>query len=366
MIINNKLNIIGLGTGIGSYKKKYRYSEVLFRNYIKICKKYQIKFIDTSPVYGDGKSEKLIGKFIKNCREDFFIATKLMPEMCSKDKVKISVMQSLKRLNTSYLDLLQIHWPNEKIPFEETVSAMIELKNKGLIHNIGLCNFSFDQIKKLVKKFKPNTFFSIQTEYNLFERSADKDLLPFCKKNNIFLIAYSPLAQGKLANGKKQIQLLKDLAKKYKCDPSQIVLSWMAQKRNIITIPNSSRVKNLCKNFESKSICLEKKDFIKIDKICITKIKNIDTNEIRVSDKYNRKVYKNVEEAKKNKLNMTPSPLELSKEIKKGNFLKPVRLKKVQKKNKTYYDLTEGRLRYWSWVIAFNNKKPIPSLIWEQ
>ena len=63
---------------------------------------------------------------------------------------------------------------------------------------------------------------------------------------------------------------------------------------------------------------------------------------------------------------MTPSPLELSKEIKKGNFLKPIRLKKIQKKKKSYYDLTEGRLRYWSWVIAFNNKKPIPSLVWEQ
>lgn len=366
MILNKELNTIGLGTGIGNYKKKYRYSEFLFKNYIKICKKYQIKFIDTSPVYGNGKSEKLLGKIMRNCRKDFFIATKLMPEMCYKNKVKISVMQSLKRLNTSYIDLLQIHWPNEKIPFEETISAMIELKKKGLINNIGLCNFSFEQIKKLIKKFKPKTFFSIQTEYNLFERSADKDLIPFCKKNDILLIAYSPLAQGKLANGKKQIQLLKILAKKYECDPSQIVLSWMASKKNIISIPNSSRIKNLCKNFESKSIFLEKKDLIKIDKICITRIKNINTNEINVSDRYNRKVYKNIEEAKKNKFKMIPSPLELSKEIKKGNFLKPIRLKKIQKKKKSYYDLTEGRLRYWSWVIAFNNKKPIPSLVWEQ
>ena len=108
MILNKEFNTIGLGTGIGNYNKKYRYSEVLFKNYIKICKKYQIKFIDTSPVYGNGKSEKLLGKLIKNCRKDFFIATKLMPEMCYKNKVKVSVMQSLKRLNTSYIDLLQI------------------------------------------------------------------------------------------------------------------------------------------------------------------------------------------------------------------------------------------------------------------
>ena len=102
-----------------------------------------------------------------------------------------------------------------------------------------------------------------------------------------------------------------------------------------------------------------------IDKICITRVKNINTRKIIVSNRYNRKVYANLQEAVENKMNMTPSPLDLSKEIKKGNFLKPIRLKEIKKEGKVFYDLTEGRLRYWSWVIAYGWKKSIPSLVWK-
>ena len=85
-----------------------------------------------------------------------------MPEMCSKKKVKISVLKSLKRLKIKYIDLLQIHWPNEKIPFGETIKEMLKLKKEGLIRNIGLCNFSYKQLKSICKEFGPNIISSIQ------------------------------------------------------------------------------------------------------------------------------------------------------------------------------------------------------------
>jgi aryl-alcohol dehydrogenase-like predicted oxidoreductase len=77
---------IGLGTGLGDYKKKTDYSEKLFKNYYKLTKEYNIKLIDTSPVYGKGMSEKLIGKYFGKDRKNFFIATKILPEMCEKKK----------------------------------------------------------------------------------------------------------------------------------------------------------------------------------------------------------------------------------------------------------------------------------------
>jgi diketogulonate reductase-like aldo/keto reductase len=362
---HTKISKIGLGTGIGNYKKNTKYSNNLFKDYINLCLKYNIRLIDTSPVYGNGKSEELIGKYTKSNRSKFFIATKLMPEMCEKKKVKISVLNSLKRLKTSFVDLLQIHWPNEKVPFEETIKAMIKLKKEGLINNIGLCNFSLKQIKYICKKFKAGTIASVQVEYNLFERSIENELLSYCKKNNIAVIAYSPLAQGKFANGTKQLKLLHKISKKYKCSIPQIILAWMCAKDNIFTIPNSSSLENLEKNFQSNQISLNNKDLRNIDKVCKTKIKNIDSRKIIVSNNYNRKVYANLLEAVENKMNMTPSPVELSKEIKKGNFLKPIRLKKIKKEGKIFYDLTEGRLRYWSWVIAFGWNKSIPALVWE-
>jgi len=362
---HKKIYTIGLGTGIGNYKKNIKYSNHLFKDYIKLCLKYNIRLIDTSPVYGNGKSEELIGKYTKSNRRNFFIATKLMPEMCKRKKVKISVLSSLKRLKTNFIDLLQIHWPNEEVPFEETIEAMLELKKKGLIKNIGLCNFSLKQIKYICTKFKPGTISSVQVEYNLFERSIENELSSYCKKNNIAVIAYSPLAQGKFANGTKQLKLLSKLSQKYKCTISQVILAWICSKDNIFAIPNSSSLENLIDNFKSNFIILEAKDLRNIDKVCITRVKNINTQKIIVSNKYNKKVYANLQEAIENKMNMTPSPIDLSKEIKKGNFLKPIRLKKIKKKGKVFYDLTEGRLRYWSWVIAHGWKKSIPSLVWE-
>ncbi len=356
---------IGLGTGLGDYKKKTDYSEKLFKNYYKLSKEFNIKLIDTSPVYGKGMSEKLIGKYFHQDRKNFFIATKILPEMCTKQNVKISVKESLRRLKTDYIDLLQIHWPNENIPFEETINEMIKLKNKGIINHIGLCNFSYNQLFKLVKFFKKGVISSIQVEYNLFERSAEKKLANFCRKHDISIISYGPLAQGKLANGIKQLSILKKISKKYNCSISQLILSWIASKKNFFSIPNSSSYENLVNNFKSNNLILEKIDIKKIDEKCYTPILKINTKKIQVTDNYNRKVYSSLEEAVENKMNMVPSPIELSKEIKQGNFLKPIRLKKIKKNKKIIYDLTEGRLRYWSWVIAYGWKKPIPSLVWE-
>jgi len=363
--MSTQLSPIGLGTGLGLYKKKNNYTETLFKNYFKLCKKFNVKLIDTSPAYGNGASEILIGKYFSKYRKDFFIATKILPEMCSKKKVKISVEQSLKRLKTDYIDLLQIHWPNENIPFEITISEMLKLKKRGIINHIGLCNFSFDQIFKLTKMFKKGTISSVQVEYNLFERSAEKKLAKLCEKKNISIISYGPLAQGKFANGKKQLQLLKKISKKYNCSISQVILAWIKSKKNFFSIPNTSSYKNLVNNFGAIHLKLKQEDIKLIDTKCRTPVLNIDTRKIRVKDNCSHKVYSSLKQAIENKSNMTPSPLELSKEIIKGNFLKPIRLKRINKNKKNIFYLSEGRLRYWSWIIAHGWKKPIPSLVWE-
>ena len=310
-------------------------------------------------------AEKLIGKYFGKDRKNFFIATKILPEMCEKKNIRVSVAESLKRLKTDYIDLLQIHWPNENVPFEETISEMIKLKKSGIINYIGLCNFSYDQIFNLVKVFKKDVISSIQIEYNLFERSAEEKLSNFCIKNNISIISYGPLAQGKFANGDEQLKLLNKISKKYNYSIPQIILSWIISKKNFFSIPNSSSCENLIDNFKSNYLILEKEDIKLINEKCYTPILKIDTKKIKAVNNYNRKVYLSLEEAIENKMNMTPSPMDLSKEIKKGKFLKPIRLKKIKKNKKIIFELTEGRLRYWSWVIAHGWKKPIPSLVWK-
>lgn len=356
------LNPIGFGSGIGGYNKKINYNKRKFHKILDICHEKKIQIIDTSPAYGNGMSERLIGSFNKKKRQNFFLATKILPEMCSFKNVFKSVSLSLKRLKTKEIDLLQIHWPNPSIHFSETLDAMFELKRKKIVKFIGLCNYNFEQFKKIFSYYKAEHIDSLQLEYNLFERSLEKDFLPFCIKNNVSILAYSPLAQGKFANGIKQIEFLKSIAKNNNITLTQNVLSWLVKNKNIFAIPNTTNFENILENSASNSELISANDFHKISNYCKTKIKKIDVKLVRNFNK--KKMFNNLRDAKANTLNLSPSPIELAKEIKNGIFLKPIRLKQSKKK-KYLYELTEGGLRFWSWIIAFGKNKKIPALVWK-
>ena len=156
------------------------------------------------------------------------------------------------------------------------------------------------------------------------------------------------------------------MAVKYNAKPGQIVLKFLISNSQVVAIPNTTNLNRLIENINSMDLNIDKDDLLLIDKICRTSVELIDTRKIRVSGEYNRRVYSNLDQAKENKMNMTPSPNELADEIRNGDFLKPVRLKTPSCKNEgKNFDLIEGRLRYWAWVIAFGWNKPIPALVWQ-
>ncbi len=189
--------------------------------------------------------------------------------------------------------------------------------------------------------------------------------MPFCKQNNVKLIAYSPLAQGNLANGDEQKGFLGRLAEKYNSTPGQIVLRWLISNPNVIVIPNTSKPHRAIENGLSADIHLLKEDYEKMSTDIKTPVSLIDTREIKVTNDYGRKVYQTLQEALDNNMNMSPTPIELSEQMKSGVFLKPIRLKELKDDaGVKKYDLVEGRLRYWSWIIAYGWEKPIPALVW--
>ncbi|MEC8536178.1 MAG: aldo/keto reductase, partial [Bacteroidota bacterium] len=152
-------------------------------------------------------------------------------------------------------------------------------------------------------------------------------------------------------------------SKKYNCTPGQVVLNWLTAQSRVVVIPNTSKEKRAIENAKSTNFNLSPEDLKLIDENLKTPVSYVDVNEIKVSNDYNRKVYTTVQEALDNKMNLTPSPVQLAEEMKKGFFLKPIRLKQIQDNR---YDLIEGRLRYWAWVIAFGNSKKIPALVWKK
>jgi diketogulonate reductase-like aldo/keto reductase len=208
-----------------------------------------INFIDTAEMYN---TEKYIGDVIKTCkREDLFIATKVFSWHLKYDQVLKAAQQSLNKLQTSYIDLYQIHFPSSRVPIQETIRAMEQLVNEGKIKYIGVSNFSLTQVKEAETAFSKYELISIQNEYNLSNRELEIDLLPYCTKNNIVIIPYFPLAHGKLTKPSPKLKKVLDqisLSQGGKT-PAQIALNWFLSKSKIIfPIPRANRPQRVIEN----------------------------------------------------------------------------------------------------------------------
>ena len=163
-----------------------------------------INLIDTAPIYGFGHSEGIVGKALEGIRDKVKLVTKCgliwddsyNVTIDNSEKVLYKeIDDSLKRLNTDYVDLYLVHWPDNKTPFEETFSALAKIKEEGRAKHIGVCNFSAAQLEEAGKILEIEF---LQSCYNIFEREIENEVLPFCRENDIPVMAYSPLAQGLL------------------------------------------------------------------------------------------------------------------------------------------------------------------------
>ena len=166
------------------------------------AKQQGINFLDTAEAYGNGNSERVLGKALKKYgRENFIIATKVAGAHLRYDELRRAAEASIKRLGTEYIDLYQIHWPDpwEQIPFSQTFKAMKELYEKGKIKAIGVSNFSVRDLEEAMNILGDVPIVSNQVRYNLIQRNIEEEVLPFCRKNKITIIAWSPLAQGVLS-----------------------------------------------------------------------------------------------------------------------------------------------------------------------
>ena len=362
-----KIPVIGQGCmGIGGYLSEDSFQD---NNQIKALRlgiELGMTFIDTAEAYGNGHSEEIVGRAIEGVRDKVFIATKFSPEHNSYDGVIKSAEASLNRLRRDYIDLYQVHWPNPNFPIAETMRAMERLLLDGKVRYIGVSNFSLKELKEAEKHLSQNLIASIQVEYNLFDRIIENNILPYCEQAGITTIAYSPLDQGRIASGDEKIRKLKIIADKYGKTMAQVALNWLIMHPSVIAIPKAVRADHIKENASAADFELSEDDFKELCNIFKQEIVYIPTDRICVvpGGQGNRQVYQTVEEALENKLGFVPSPVDLAQDIRDGEVLKPVRVVHSSDKTGKYdYDLIEGRIRYWAWVIANDGKTPIPAYI---
>jgi diketogulonate reductase-like aldo/keto reductase len=205
--------------------------------------------IDTAEMYADGKSEEVVAEAVRDVRKDVFIASKVSPGNLHRDNLMEACMRSLKRLRTSYIDLYQVHWPNPKVPIRETMAAMEELVRDGRIRYIGVSNFNVEQTNEARDVLSKSELVSNQVEYSLRSRAVEDDILPYCRREKLTLIAYTPLVRGNVP----EAIIPRAICEKYGMTPIQVMLNWVTRSECVVAIPKSADIRHVEENASSVS-----------------------------------------------------------------------------------------------------------------
>jgi diketogulonate reductase-like aldo/keto reductase len=260
---NVEIPVIGLGTwGMGGFSNRHLGGEDKAVRALRLGLELGMRLIDTAEMYAHGHSEEVVGMAIGEERESVFVATKVSAENLRYEGVLRSCEASLKRLNTNYVDLYQVHWPNSRIPISETMKAMEKLVDVGKVRHIGVSNFSVSQTREAQEALSKNSLASNQVEYNLVERSIEEDLLPYCAKEQVTIIAYSPVARGHIPGGgrEERWRLLDDVARRYSKTRTQVALNWLICKEPVVAIPKAGNLEHVKENAGSVGWRLRKED----------------------------------------------------------------------------------------------------------
>lgn len=294
-----QVSTLGLGCmGMSEFYGEIDEKEALHT--LQVALDHGVTFFDTADMYGVGANEKLIGPFMQQHRDQVILATKFgnvrnedgsyagisgRPEY-----VKEACDNSLKRLGIDTIDLYYQHRVDPDVPIEETVGAMSDLVQAGKVRYLGLSEAGAETIRRA---HKTHPISALQTEYSLWSRDVEDEILPTCRELGIGFVPYSPLGRGFLTgqitsfedlaeddyrrysprfqgdNFQKNLDLVKriqEIAKTKDCSPSQLALAWLlAQGEDIAPIPGTKRTKYLLENIGATQVTLTEAELKTID-----------------------------------------------------------------------------------------------------
>lgn len=218
-----------------------------------------IKIIDTAEMYGEGESESLVGKAIKDYdRSKVYLISKFYPYHATPELERKSLEATLERLGTDYLDLYLLHWRGSH-RLSDTIQGLEQLKKEGLIREWGVSNFDTSDMEELVTLPDGDKCFANEDLYNLDHRGVEFDLLPWQEKRGISFIAYSPFNSGS-GNSIRITKNLKLVARNHGITPHQVMLAWTIRNKNILSIPKASSIEHMQDNIAALDIKLTDED----------------------------------------------------------------------------------------------------------
>jgi aryl-alcohol dehydrogenase-like predicted oxidoreductase len=287
-----RVSAIGLGTWqFGSmewgYGRDYATKEA--GDIVRRALDLGVNLIDTAEIYGQGRSERIVGQAIRGRRESVFLATKLFP-IGLPFMVRSRARGSARRLDVDHIDLYQQHWPSPMFPPRATMPRLRRLVEEGLIRHVGVSNHSLAQWKA-AEQALGGPVLSNQVLFSLAHRAPDRDLVPWAQQNGRIVIAYSPLGQG-LLSGKYRaapprnfrrmrrnfsaagrarfeplIAALHEVGVRHSATPAQVALAWLIHKPNVVAIPGASSLNQVQENVAAADIDLSDDEVAKLDSL---------------------------------------------------------------------------------------------------
>lgn len=218
--------------------------------------------VDTAEMYGDGRSDKLVGEALAGRRDEAFLVSKVLPQNASRKGTVSACERSLTRLGTDRLDLYLLHWRGS-YPFQETLDALLALQQAGKIRWFGVSNLDMEDIQEWCSLAGGSDVATDQVLYNLTRRGIEWDLLPWLRKHGIPTMAYSPIEQGRLLGDAKLV----DFARRYGMTPAQAALAWLLASEDVIVIPKSGRRDRLRENVGALEHRLTSEQLAELDRL---------------------------------------------------------------------------------------------------
>lgn len=290
----NGPKISRIGIGVWQASDLWKGDDEQIVRAIKRSHELGVNLVDTAEAYGNGHSEQVVGRALRDIgREEFVVATKVHGANLRYDELQRAASSSMKRLGVDEIDLYQIHWPDpwEQIPLKETMKALEKLYTEGKIRAIGVSNFAVRDLEEARSLLSRTDIVSNQVRYNFLQREIEEEVLPYCRKNDITILAYSPLAQGALT-GKydrghlpkgdireenklfaprniEQIEkvnaVLSSIARRHGLSASQIALSWLLANQMVVPIPGAKNEAQAEENVSSTKYQLSNAELLELD-----------------------------------------------------------------------------------------------------
>lgn len=221
-----------------------------------------LTLVDTAEMYGDGRSESLVGEAIAGRRSQVFVVSKVYPHNASRRSMPKSCEASLRRLKVDAIDLYLLHWPGA-VPLAETVEAFEALKAAGKIRHWGVSNFDTDGLQELLPTPGGEAAQVNQVLYHLGERGIEWDLLPLQRRRRMPVMAYSPFDQGRLLRHRA----LRTFAGEHGMTPGQAALSWLLAQPGVIAIPKSGSAERVEDNAAALAMKLSAAQLAELDRL---------------------------------------------------------------------------------------------------